>query len=77
MIVQCNKSNENECDKYFAVLVPTKFEITDMKPVNDKIIVSYWVNMNEEIRTTEFTVDNPTFCSNKAKLFAIKDRIEI
>ena len=77
MIVKCNKSNEDENDKYFAVFVPTKFEITDMKPVDDKLLVFYWVNMNEEIRITEFIDSDPKFSSNKDKLFAIKDRIEI
>ena len=77
MIVKCNKSNDKTCDKFFAVLVPTKFEITDSKEINDKLLVFFWLNMNEEIRTSEYIENNPTFFSNKDKLFGIKNCIEI
>ena len=33
--------------------------------------------MNEEIRTSEYIENNPTFFSNKDKLFGIKNCIEI
>ena len=53
MIVKCNKSNDKTCDKFFAVLVPTKFEITDSKEINDKLLVFFLVEYerrNKNIR---------------------------